>query len=31
MDDFTEFDAFQRCREFARGVAKHLNRGTFSR
>jgi 23S rRNA-intervening sequence protein len=31
MDDFTQFDAFQRCREFARGVAAHLNRGTFSK
>ena len=31
MDDFTQFDAFERCREFARGVGKHLSRGTFSK
>jgi four helix bundle protein len=31
MDDFTEFDAFGRCREFAQGVAVHLNRGAFSK
>jgi four helix bundle protein len=31
MDDFTQFDAFERCREFARGVGGHLSRGTFSK
>jgi len=31
MDDFTQFEAFERCREFARGIAEHLNRGTFSK
>ena len=31
MDDFTQFDAFERCREFARGVGKHLSRGAFSK
>jgi four helix bundle protein len=31
MDDFTQFDAFKRCREYARGIAEHLNRGTFSK
>src|SRR6516165_12583317 len=31
MEDFTQFNAFQRCREFARGIAAHLNRGTFSK
>jgi four helix bundle protein len=31
MDDFTQFDAFERCREFARGIAGHLSRGTFSK
>jgi four helix bundle protein len=31
MDDFTQFDASERCREFARGVGKHLNRGAFSK
>jgi four helix bundle protein len=30
MDDFTQFDAFERCREFARGIAVHLKCGTFS-
>ena len=30
MDDFTQFDAFERCREFARGIAGHLNCGAFS-
>ena len=30
MHDFTQFDAFERCREFARGIAVHLNSGTFS-
>jgi four helix bundle protein len=29
MDDFTQFDAFERCREYARGIAEHLNRGAF--
>jgi four helix bundle protein len=31
MDDFTQFDAFERCREYARGIAEHLNRGAFSK
>jgi four helix bundle protein len=31
MEDFTEFEALARCREFARGVAVQLNRGTFSK
>jgi four helix bundle protein len=31
MDDFTQFDAFDRCRDFARGIAQHLNRGAFSK
>jgi len=31
MDDFTQFDAFERCREFARGIARHLSRGAFSK
>ena len=31
MDDFTQFDAFERCREFARGIAELLNRGAFSK
>ena len=31
MDDFTQFDAFERCRDFARGVGKHLSRGAFSK
>jgi four helix bundle protein len=31
MDDFTQFDAFNRCREFARGIAELLNRGMFSK
>ena len=31
MDDFTQFDAFERCREFARGIGRHLSRGTFSK
>jgi four helix bundle protein len=31
MDDFTQFDAFERCREFARGIARHLNHGAFSK
>ena len=31
MDDFEQFDAFQRCREFVRAVAEPLNRGAFSK
>ena len=31
LDDFTQFDAFERCREFARGIAGHLNHGAFSK
>jgi four helix bundle protein len=31
MNDFTQFEAFERCREFARGIGRHLNRGTFSK
>jgi hypothetical protein len=31
MDDFEQFDAFQRCREFVRAVAAPLNRGAFSK
>jgi four helix bundle protein len=31
MDDFEQFDAFQRCREFVRAVAELLNRGVFSK
>jgi four helix bundle protein len=31
MDNFEQFDAFQRSREFTRAVADLLNRGTFSR
>ena len=31
MDDFEQFDAFQRCREFVCAVAELLNRGVFSR
>jgi four helix bundle protein len=31
MDDFTPFDAFARCREFARGIAVHFNQGVFSK
>jgi four helix bundle protein len=30
MEDFTQFDAFERCREFARGIAAHLKGGAFS-
>jgi four helix bundle protein len=29
MDDFTQFDAFERCREFARGVGRHLSCGAL--
>jgi four helix bundle protein len=31
MDDFEQFDAFQRCREFVRAVSEPLNRGVFSK
>ena len=31
MNDFTEFDAFQLCRDFARAIAVPLNRGVFAR
>ena len=31
MNDFTEFDAFQLCREFARAIAEPLNAGVFAR
>ena len=31
MKDFTEFGAFQRCRDFARAVSKPILVGTFSR
>ena len=31
MDDFTQFDAFERCREFARAIGAHLNRGVFAK
>ena len=31
MDDFTQFDAFERCREFARVIAGHLRNGVFSK
>ncbi|MBV9733919.1 MAG: four helix bundle protein [Verrucomicrobia bacterium] len=31
MDDFTEFDAFQLCRDFARAIAVPLNGGVFAR
>jgi four helix bundle protein len=31
MEDFTEFEAFARCRDFARNIAAQLNRGTFSK
>jgi four helix bundle protein len=31
MDDFSQFDAFERCREFGRGIGKHLTRGAFSK
>src|SRR3984957_17442797 len=29
MDDFMQFDAFERCREFAREIAGQLKRGAF--
>jgi four helix bundle protein len=31
MNDFTEFDAFQLCRNFARAIAVPLNAGVFAR
>jgi four helix bundle protein len=31
MHDFTEFDAFDRCRDFARAIGQHLTRGAFSK
>ena len=31
MNDFTQFEAFERCREFVRSIGAHLNRGTFSK
>jgi hypothetical protein len=31
MEDFEQFDAFQRCREFGRAVAEPLNRGASSK
>ncbi len=31
MDDFEQFDAFQRCREFVCAVAEPLNGGVFSK
>ena len=31
MDDFTQFDAFERSREFARSIAQQLNRGVFTK
>ena len=31
MNDFTEFDAFQRCRDFARAIAEPLNGRVFSK
>jgi four helix bundle protein len=31
MNDFTDFDAFQRCRDFTRAIAVPLNGGLFSR
>jgi four helix bundle protein len=31
MKDFTEFEAFQRCRDFARAVSKPILGGTFTR
>jgi four helix bundle protein len=30
MDDFEQFEAFQRCRELVRAVADLINRGAFS-
>lgn len=31
MDDFEQFEAFQKCRHFVREVAAVINRGAFSR
>ena len=31
MDDFEQFEAFQKCREFVRAVAELLNQGAFSK
>ena len=31
MKDFTEFEAFHRCRDFARAVSKPILAGTFAR
>jgi four helix bundle protein len=31
MDDFTQFDAFQRCRDFGREIAAYLSRGAFAK
>ena len=31
MDEFEQFFAFQRCREFVRAVAESLNLGVFSK
>jgi hypothetical protein len=31
MDDFAQFDAFERCWEFARVIAGHLRNGVFSK
>jgi len=31
MDDFEQFEAFQKCREFVRAVAELLNGGAFSK
>jgi four helix bundle protein len=31
MDDFTQFDAFERCRAYARAIAAHLSRGAFTK
>ena len=31
MDDFTQFDAFERCREFARAIGVYLKCGAFAK
>ena len=31
MNDFTEFDAFQRCRDFTRAIAEPLNGRVFAK
>ncbi len=31
MDDFAQFDAFQRCRDFGRAIAVYLSRGAFAK